>query len=180
MAASNENELRRMIITATNINDRPSAFRYPRGTSVGVKLDKKIKPLTIGKGRIIKKGKNICILSFGARLYESIKAAEVLYKEKINITIADARFCKPLDKKLIKSLISSHEIFITIEEGVIGGFGSHVLQYISEMNLNKSFKFHSIVFPDKFIDQGTPESMYRNAKMDSNSIVNKIKSLIKC
>jgi len=179
MAASDENELRRMIITATNINDRPSAFRYPRGTSVGVKLDKNIKPLTIGKGQIIRKGKNICILSFGARLQESIKAAEILSKEKYNITIADARFCKPLDKKLIKNLISSHEIFITIEEGVIGGFGSHVLQYITENNLNKNLKFNSIVFPDKFIDQATPESMYKNAKMDSISIVNKIKLLIK-
>ena len=180
MAAADENELRRMIITAAAINDRPSAFRYPRGASIGLKLDSEVKPLTIGKGRIIKNGKKICILSFGARLYESIKAAEILSTENYNITIADARFCKPLDKQLIKKLISNHEILITIEEGVIGGFGSHVMQYITDNNLllNNS-KMQSIVFPDKFIDQATPESMYKMAKMDSISIVNKIKSLLK-
>ena len=180
MAAADENELRRMIITAAAINDRPSAFRYPRGASIGLKLDSEVKPLTIGKGRIIKNGKKICILSFGARLYESIKAAEILSTENYNITIADARFCKPLDKQLIKKLISNHEILITIEEGVIGGFGSHVMQYITDNNLllNNS-KIQSIVFPDKFIDQATPESMYKMAKMDSISIVNKIKSLLK-
>ena len=180
MAAADENELRRMIITAAAINDRPSAFRYPRGASIGLKLDSEVKPLTIGKGRIIKNGEKICILSFGARLYESIKAAEILSTENYNITIADARFCKPLDKQLIKKLISNHEILITIEEGVIGGFGSHVMQYITDNNLllNNS-KILSIVFPDKFIDQATPESMYKMAKMDSISIVNKIKSLLK-
>ena len=180
MAAADENELRRMVITAAAINDRPSAFRYPRGASIGLKLDSEVKPLTIGKGRIIKNGKKICILSFGARLYESIKAAEILSTENYNITIADARFCKPLDKQLIKKLISNHEILITIEEGVIGGFGSHVMQYITDNNLllNNS-KMQSIVFPDKFIDQATPESMYKMAKMDSISIVNKIKSLLK-
>ena len=180
MAAADENELRRMIITAAAINDRPSAFRYPRGASIGLKLDSEVKPLTIGKGRIIKNGEKICILSFGARLYESIKAAEILSTENYNITIADARFCKPLDKQLIKKLISNHEILITIEEGVIGGFGSHVMQYITDNNLllNNS-KIQSIVFPDKFIDQATPESMYKMAKMDSISIVNKIKSLLK-
>ena len=180
MAAADENELRRMIITAAAINDRPSAFRYPRGASIGLKLDSEVKPLTIGKGRIIKNGEKICILSFGARLYESIKAAEILSTENFNITIADARFCKPLDKQLIKKLISNHEILITIEEGVIGGFGSHVMQYITDNNLllNNS-KIQSIVFPDKFIDQATPESMYKMAKMDSISIVNKIKSLLK-
>ena len=180
MAAADENELRRMVITAAAINDRPSAFRYPRGASIGLKLDSEVKPLTIGKGRIIKNGKKICILSFGARLYESIKAAEILSTENYNITIADARFCKPLDKQLIKKLISNHEILITIEEGVIGGFGSHVMQYITDNNLllNNS-KIQSIVFPDKFIDQATPESMYKMAKMDSISIVNKIKSLLK-
>ena len=180
MAAADENELRRMIITAAAINDRPSAFRYPRGAGIGLKLDSEVKPLTIGKGRIIKNGEKICILSFGARLYESIKAAEILSTENYNITIADARFCKPLDKQLIKKLISNHEILITIEEGVIGGFGSHVMQYITDNNLllNNS-KIQSIVFPDKFIDQATPESMYKMAKMDSISIVNKIKSLLK-
>ncbi len=180
MAAADENELRRMIITAAAINDRPSAFRYPRGASIGLKLDSEVKPLTIGKGRIVKNGEKICILSFGARLYESIKAAEILSTENYNITIADARFCKPLDKQLIKKLISNHEILITIEEGVIGGFGSHVMQYITDNNLllNNS-KIQSIVFPDKFIDQATPESMYKMAKMDSISIVNKIKSLLK-
>ena len=180
MAASDENELRRMVVTAATINDRPSAFRYPRGASIGLKLDNEIKPLTLGKGRIIRKGKEICILSFGARLHESLKAADILLEENYNITIADARFCKPLDKQLIKQLISNHKIFITIEEGTIGGFGSHVIQYITDNNLLRNIsQIHSIVFPDKFIDQASPESMYKIAKMDSLSIVNKIKSLLK-
>jgi len=180
MAAANENELKKMCVTANYINDRPSAFRYPRGTGIGIKIENSLKPLTIGKGRVIKKGNKICILSFGARLYEALEASKILEENNYNITVADARFCKPLDKRLIKNLIKNHEIFLTIEEGVIGGFGSHVLQYITENNLlNKSSKVYSIVFPDKFINQASPIAMYQEAKMNSISIVKKIKELIK-
>jgi len=180
MAAANENELKKMCVTENYINDRQSAFRYPRGIGIGVKIENNLKPLIIGKGKIVKKGNKICILSFGARLNEALDAAKILEGDNYDITIADARFCKPLDKNLIKNLIKNHEIFLTIEEGVVGGFGSHVLQYITENNLlNKSSKVYSIVFPDKFINQANPESMYQEAKMNSISIVKKIKELIK-
>ena len=179
MAAADENELKRMVLTAANINDRPSAFRYPRGESIGILSPKKTEPLTIGKGRIIKKGNKVAILSFGARLYESLKAAEILDKKGISTSVADARFCKPLDTKLIKSLISTHDILITIEEGVVGGFGSHVMQHLTDNSLLKiNSNIQSIVFPDKFIDHATPDAMYKNAKMDALSIVKRVIKLI--
>ena len=179
MAAADENELKRMVVTAANINDRPSAFRYPRGESIGILSLKKTEPLTIGKGHIIKKGNKVAILSFGARLYESLKAAEILDKKGISTSVADARFCKPLDTKLIKSLISTHDILITIEEGVVGGFGSHVMQHLTDNNLLKiNSNIQSIVFPDKFIDHATPDTMYKNANMDALSIVKRVIKLI--
>ena len=179
MAAADENELKRMVLTAANINDRPSAFRYPRGESIGILSPKKTEPLTIGKGRIIKKGNKVAILSFGARLYESLKAAEILDKKGISTSVADARFCKPLDTKLIKSLISTHDILITIEEGVVGGFGSHVMQHLTDNRLLKiNSNIQSIVFPDKFIDHATPDAMYKNANMDALSIVKRVIKLI--
>ena len=179
MAAADENELKRMVLTAANINDRPSAFRYPRGESIGILSLKKTEPLTIGKGHIIKKGNKVAILSFGARLYESLKAAEILDKKGISTSVADARFCKPLDTKLIKSLISTHDILITIEEGVVGGFGSHVMQHLTDNNLLKiNSNIQSIVFPDKFIDHATPDTMYKNANMDALSIVKRVIKLI--
>ena len=179
MAASDENELKRMVLTAANINDRPSAFRYPRGESIGILSPKKTKPLTIGKGRIVKKGNKVAILSFGARLYESLKAAEILDTKGISTSVADARFCKPLDKKLIKNLISTHDILITIEEGVVGGFGSHVMQYLTDNNLLKiNSNIQSIVFPDKFIDHAKPDAMYKSANMDALSIAKRVTKLI--
>ena len=175
MAASDENELKRMVLTAANINDKPSAFRYPRGESIGIESTKKTKPLTIGKGRIVKKGNKVAILSFGARLYESLKAAEILDNKGHSTSVADARFCKPLDTKLIKNLISNHDILITIEEGVVGGFGSHVMQYLTDNNLLKiNSNIQSIVFPDKFIDHATPDAMYKSANMDALSIVKRV------
>ena len=179
MAAADENELKRMVVTAANINDRPSAFRYPRGESIGILSLKKTEPLTIGKGHIIKKGNKVAILSFGARLYESLKAAEILDKKGISTSVADARFCKPLDTKLIKSLISTHDILITIEEGVVGGFGSHVMQHLTDNSLLKiNSNIQSIVFPDKFIDHATPDTMYKKANMDALSIVKRVIKLI--
>ena len=175
MAAADESELKRMVLTAANINDRPSAFRYPRGESIGIVSTNKTEPLTIGKGRIIKKGNKVAILSFGARLYESLKAAEILDNKGYSTSVADARFCKPLDTKLIKKLISNHDILITIEEGVVGGFGSHVMQYLTDNNLLKiNSNIQSIVFPDKFIDHAKPDAMYKSANMDALSIVKRI------
>ena len=179
MAAADESELKRMVLTAANINDRPSAFRYPRGESIGIVSTNKTEPLTIGKGRIIKKGNKVAILSFGARLYESLKAAEILDNKGYSTSVADARFCKPLDTKLIKNLISNHDILITIEEGVVGGFGSHVMQYLTDNSLLKiNSNIQTIVFPDKFIDHAKPEEMYKSANMDALSIVKRIVKFI--
>jgi 1-deoxy-D-xylulose-5-phosphate synthase len=179
MAAADENELKRMVLTAANINDRPSAFRYPRGEGIGIASTNKTEPLTIGKGRIIKKGNKVAILSFGARLYESLKAAEILDTKGYSTSVADARFCKPLDTKLIKNLISNHDILITIEEGVVGGFGSHVMQYLTDNDLLKiNSNIQTIVFPDKFIDHAKPDEMYKSAKMDALSIVKRIVKFI--
>ena len=175
MAASNEAELVRMINTSVDINDRPSAFRYPRGTGIGMELPSIDEKLEIGKGKIILEGKKLAILSFGARLNECLNAAENLKKKGINITVVDARFAKPLDENLIWQLSTDHDSIITIEEGSIGGFGSHVTQFLSEKNLlDNGLKFRSMIFPDKFIDQDRPDLMYKIAGLDSKSIEEKI------
>ena len=175
MAASDESELVRMINTSVDINDRPSAFRYPRGNGVGVQLPSISEKLEIGKGRVIKEGKNIAVINFGTRLTECLMASENLSKKGINITIVDARFAKPLDVNLIWQIANDHEAVITIEEGSIGGFGSHVSQFLNEKNLlDNNLKFRSIFLPDRFIDHDKPEMMYKNAGMDALNIENKI------
>ncbi len=175
MAASNEAELVRMINTSVDINDRPSAFRYPRGTGIGMELPSIEEKLEIGKGKIILEGKKLAVLSFGARLNECLNAAENLKKKGVNITVVDARFVKPLDENLIWQLARNHDSIITIEEGSIGGFGSHVTQFLSEKNLlDNNLKFRSMIFPDKFIDQDKPDLMYKIAGLDSKSIEEKI------
>ena len=164
-----------MINTSVHINDRPSAFRYPRGNGLGIELPPINKLLEIGKGRIIKEGNKAAILNFGTRLKECKKAAEVLQKKGVDITIIDARFAKPLDEKLIMEIANNHEVLISIEEGSIGGFGSHVLQLLSDRGVfDKGLKFRSMILPDLFIDQDTPEKMYETAGLDSQSIANKI------
>ena len=179
MAASDEAELVRMINTSVNINDRPSAFRYPRGNGTGVELPDIKEILEIGKGKIITHGKHIAILNFGARLNECKKASEVLQKKGITTTIFDARFAKPLDEKTIIELASSHEVILTIEEGSIGGFGSHVSKLLSERGFfDKGLKFRSMFLPDKFLDQDTPEKMYKSAGLDFEGIVQKIESTL--
>ena len=175
MAASNEAELVRMINTSVEINDRPSAFRYPRGTGLGVELPSIDEKLEIGKGKIFLEGKKLAIISFGARLNECLNAAENLKKKGINITVIDARFAKPLDENLIWQIATDHEAIITIEEGSIGGFGSHVSHFLSEKNLlDKNLKFRSMILPDNFIDQDKPELMYKIAGLDSKSIEEKV------
>ena len=179
MAASDESELVKMINTSVDINDKPSAFRYPRGTGVGVELPSIDEKLEIGKGRIIKEGKKLAIINFGARLKECLNASINLKKKGINISIVDARFAKPLDEKLIWQLATNHEAIITIEEGSIGGFGSHVVKFISEKNLlDKGLKFRSMILPDKFIDQDKPELMYKLAGLDSQTIEEKVMDLL--
>ena len=180
MAASDEAELVRMINTAVKINDKPSAFRYPRGNGIGVELPNINETLEIGKGKLVRQGKQAAILCLGARLEECKKAAEILSTKGIEITIVDARFAKPLDEKLIMEVATTHEAVITIEEGSIGGFGSHVAQLLSDRGVfDKGLKFRSMILPDVFIDQDTPEIMYKKAGLDSLSIVSKIEDLIK-
>ena len=175
MAASDEAELVRMINTSVHINDRPSAFRYPRGNGVGVKLPPLDEKLYIGKGRIIKEGKKLALINFGARLQECLITQENLSKKGVNITIIDARFCKPLDESLIWQMATDHESIITIEEGSIGGFGSHVGQFLAEKNLlDGNLKYRSMILPDRFIDHDKPELMYKYAGLDAKSIELKV------
>jgi 1-deoxy-D-xylulose-5-phosphate synthase len=178
MAASDEAELVRMINTSVEINDRPCAFRYPRGNGVGIELPSIDETIEIGKGRIIQEGSTVCILNFGTRLEECKVAAKHLDTKGISATIVDARFAKPLDEDLILRCAREHEMMITIEEGAIGGFGSHVSHLLSEKGLfDKGLKFRSMILPDIFIDQDTPEKMYQVAKLDSKSIINKIEEV---
>jgi len=175
MGASDESELVKMINTSVNINDRPSAFRYPRGNGVGINLPSINDTLKIGVGRVIKEGKKAAILNFGARLEECKKASKILLDKGIDITIIDARFAKPLDEKLIMELANNHEVLITIEEGSVGGFGSHVMQFLSDRGVfDIGLKFRSMILPDIFLDQDTPDKMYEKAGLDSLSIANKI------
>ena len=179
MAASDEAELVKMINTSVEINNRPSAFRYPRGNGVGVQLPSIKDVLEIGKAKIIKEGKKVALLNFGTRLAECKKASEKLSLKGIECTIVDARFAKPLDEKLIMEIATNHEVLITIEEGSIGGFGSHVMQLLSDRGVfDTGLKFRSMFLPDIFIDQDTPEKMYETAGLDSLSIVNKIEETL--
>ena len=179
MAASDESELVKMINTSVNINDRPSAFRYPRGNGIGVEIPLISEVLEIGKGRVIQEGKDVAILNFGARLEECKKASKILSKKGIDITIIDARFAKPLDEKLIIEAATNHEVLISIEEGSVGGFGSHVMQFLSDRGIfDKGLKFRSMILPDLFIDQDTPEKMYEKAGLDSLSISSKIEETL--
>lgn len=175
MAASDEAELVRMINTAVIINDRPCAFRYPRGNGYGVELPSIKETIEIGKARIIQEGKQICLLSLGTRLEECKIAASELKNKGITTTIIDARFAKPLDKELILKSANTHEVLITIEEGSIGGFGSHVANLLAENGIfDKGLKFRSMILPDVFIDQDTPEKMYDVAGLNAKHISQKV------
>ncbi|MAI02249.1 MAG: 1-deoxy-D-xylulose-5-phosphate synthase [Rickettsiales bacterium] len=176
MAASDDLELARMIYTCSQINHAPSAFRYPRGPGLGIEIKKPIKKLTIGKGKIICEGNDVAFLSYGARLQEVKIASEILEKHKISSTIADARFCKPLDKKLVLDLAKNHRLIITVEEGSIGGFGSHVSNFLlkSNLKLRNGMLLDNIELPDKFINQDTPYKMYSTAKMNGLDIANRV------
>ena len=175
MAPADEAELVHMVKTAAEYNEGPIAFRYPRGEGVGVELPNAADILEIGKGRIINNGSKVAILCFGARLKEVLKASELLRPMGFDITVADARFAKPLDHDLIELLCSEHEVLITVEEGAIGGFGSHVVQYAAERGLlDNGLKFRSMFLPDIFIDQASQSDMYNVAEMNSEHIVSKV------
>lgn len=175
MAAADEAELVHMVATAAAHDDGPIAFRFPRGDGVGVEMPVRGVPLEIGRGRIIREGARAAILSFGARLAEVLTAAEALAARGIAPTVADARFAKPLDRDLILRLAREHEALITIEEGAIGGFGSHVAQLLAEEGIfDRGLKFRSMVLPDVFIDQASPEAMYAVAGMNAAQIEAKV------
>jgi 1-deoxy-D-xylulose-5-phosphate synthase len=174
MAAADEAELVHMVATAAVIDDRPSAFRYPRGEGVGVELPAEGIPLEIGKGRIMREGHKVALLSLGTRLSHCLKAADELAAHGLSTTVADARFAKPLDVDLLLRLAREHEVLITVEEGSIGGFGSHVLQTLAEHGLlDRGLKVRSMVLPDVFIDQDSPDRMYAFARLDASSIAAK-------
>jgi 1-deoxy-D-xylulose-5-phosphate synthase len=172
MAASDEAELRHMIATQVAIDERPSALRYPRGEGTGVELPKEGVVLPIGKGRILREGASVAILSLGARLGEALKAADQLAAFGLSATVADARFMKPLDRDLVQDLARNHEVLITVEEGSIGGFGSHVLHFLAEGGLLATgTEVRSMVLPDVFIDHGQPNQMYELAGLNASAIV---------
>ncbi|MCP3968990.1 MAG: 1-deoxy-D-xylulose-5-phosphate synthase [Rhodobacteraceae bacterium] len=179
MAAADEAELKHMVATAAAHDDGPIAFRFPRGEGVGVELPERGEVLEIGKGRIVQQGKGVAILSFGARLKEVTDAAEALAARGIRPTVADARFAKPLDRDLILGLVENHDALITIEEGAIGGFGSHVAQLLSEEGVfDSGLRYRSMVLPDTFIDQSSPHDMYAVAAMNAEHIEAKVLDLM--
>ncbi len=174
MAAADEADLVHMVATAVAIDDRPSALRYPRGEGRGVPMPDEGKPLEIGKGRIVREGTKVALVSYGARLGECLKAADELAAHGLSTTVVDARFAKPLDIELLLRLAREHEVLITVEEGSIGGFGSFVMQAFAEHGvLDRGLKIRSLVLPDIFIDQDSPNAMYAQAGLDAKGIVNK-------
>jgi 1-deoxy-D-xylulose-5-phosphate synthase len=172
MAAADEAELVHMVATAVAIDDRPSAFRYPRGEGVGVEMPERGEALAIGKGRIISEGTKIALLSFGGRLQECLSAAEELAAHGLSTTVADARFAKPLDEELIRRLAREHEVLITIEEGAVGGFGSHVLHFLSSDGLlDQGVKVRPMILPDFFVNHDSPIMQYEAAALTASNIV---------
>jgi 1-deoxy-D-xylulose-5-phosphate synthase len=179
MAASDEAELVKMINTSVDINDRPSAIRYPRGTGVGVDLPSIDEKIEIGKGRVVQQGTQVCILNLGTRLEECKLALEELKAKGVSTTLIDARFAKPLDEELILKSAKEHELMITIEEGSIGGFGSHVKNLLAERGVfDKGLKFRSMTLPDEFIEQDDPKKMYDKAGLNSSQISKKIADIL--
>jgi 1-deoxy-D-xylulose-5-phosphate synthase len=172
MAAADEAELVHMVSTAVAIDDAPSALRFPRGDGVGVGMPEKGVPLEIGRGRIVREGTKIALLSFGARLQECLKAAQELGTYGLSTTVADARFAKPLDTDLINRLVREHEVVITIEEGAIGGFGSFVLHYLAQSGqLDQGLKIRTMCLPDVFIEHDSQSAQYDLAELNAKHIV---------
>jgi 1-deoxy-D-xylulose-5-phosphate synthase len=172
MAAADELELAHMVSTAVEIDDRPSAFRYPRGEGLGLTLPDLATPLEIGKGRIVREGTSVAIVSLGTRLAECLKAADLLAARGLSATVADARFAKPLDVDMLLRLAREHEAIITVEEGAMGGFGAFVLQALAQHGaLDRGLKIRTLVLPDIFQDQDKPDVMYAQAGLDAEGIL---------
>jgi 1-deoxy-D-xylulose-5-phosphate synthase len=175
MAAADEAELVHMVATAAAHDAGPIAFRYPRGEGVGLEMPERGVPLPIGKGRILKEGSRVALLSLGTRLAEALRAAEDLEARGLSTTVADARFAKPLDEELILRLAREHEVLITLEEGAVGGFGSHVLQLLAERGaLERGLRVRAMVLPDVFLDHDKPERQYAKACLDAHAVVTKV------
>ncbi|MGO4717347.1 1-deoxy-D-xylulose-5-phosphate synthase [Bradyrhizobium sp. 2TAF24] len=175
MAAADEADLVHMIATQVAINDAPSALRYPRGEGRGVEMPEFGVPLEIGKGRVLREGNKVALLSFGTRLGEALKAADELEAQGLSTTVADARFMKPLDIDLVLKLAREHQVLLTIEEGSVGGFGSHVLQALADHGaLDNGLRVRAMVLPDEFLDHDTPAAMYARAGLDAKAIVAKV------
>jgi 1-deoxy-D-xylulose-5-phosphate synthase len=175
MAAGDESDLVHMVATQVAIDDRPSALRYPRGEGVGVEMPTEGKPLEIGKGRIVREGTKVALLSLGTRLSECLKAAEELASFGLSTTVADARFAKPIDTDLVLRLANEHEVLITVEEGAIGGFAAQVFQTLADNGaLDRGLKVRAMILPDIFIDQDSPAAMYAKAGLDTKGIVKKV------
>jgi len=179
MAAADEAELKHMVATAAAFDEGPISFRYPRGEGVGVELSERGQLLEIGRGRVVREGTKIALLSFGTRLAECLEAAEELDSAGLSATVADGRFAKPLDVDLIERLAKNHEVLITVEEGSIGGFGSHVANHLlNNGKLDGRLKFRSIFLPDAYVDHGSPEKMYSDNGLDGGSIVQTVFSML--
>jgi len=175
MAAADEAELTNMVATCAAIDDRPSAVRYPRGEGTGAIIPEQGTPLEIGKGRVLREGHKVALLSYGTRLTETLKAADELAGYGLSTTVADARFAKPLDLDLVLRLAREHEVLVTVEEGSVGGFGSFVMQALADHGVfDAGLKFRSLVLPDTFIDHDTPAAMYAAAGLDAKGIVRKV------
>ena len=172
MAAADEAELMHMVATCAAIDDRPSAVRYPRGEGGGVSLPARGSVLPIGKGRVLKEGTVVALLSFGTRLQECLKAADELAARGLSTTVADARFAKPLDRDLLRRLAGEHEVLITVEEGAVGGFAAQVAQELAHAGqFDAGLRFRPMVLPDRFIEQDKPERQYEEAGLDARAIV---------
>ena len=179
MAAADEAELTHMVATAAAYDEGPIAFRYPRGEGVGVEMPQEGKPLEIGKGRILREGTKVALLSYGTRLSECLKASEELAGFGLSTTVADARFAKPLDEALILKLARQHEVLVTVEEGSVGGFGSHVLHLLAQNGaLDAGLKIRSLTLPDVFQDHDKPDAMYAAAGLDAAGIVKAVEAAL--
>jgi len=175
MAAADEAELVHMVATCAAHDCGPIALRYPRGEGVGVDIPERGVPLPIGKGRILREGSRVAILSLGTRLGEALKAADELASRGLSTTVADARFAKPLDRELILRLAAEHELIVTIEEGAVGGFGAHVLSLLADAGaLDSGLKIRTMTLPDRYLEQEKPERQYAAAGLDAKAIVAKV------
>ncbi|MEM9206282.1 MAG: transketolase C-terminal domain-containing protein, partial [Pseudomonadota bacterium] len=175
MSAADEAELVHMVATAASHDEGPIAFRYPRGEGFGVDMPEVGVPLPIGKGRVMREGSTVALLTLGTRLYAALEAAEDLALQGLSCTVADARFAKPIDTELVERLAREHEVLITVEEASIGGFGAHVMHHLAETGLLESgLKVRSMILPDRYIDQDKPEVMVKSAGLDADAITRKV------